>query len=67
METETVRWLGGGGWVAGEAGSLLTALSRKFFCSGVRGRRRLADEVEFRASGFGSVLGGAEEEVMDAH
>lgn len=53
--------------MAGETGRLLTALSRKFFCSGVRGRRRFADEVEFRVTGFGSVVGGAEEEVMDAY
>ena len=47
-------------------GVLLTALSRNFFCSGVSGRRRLADEAEFRASGLGSVLGGDEEVVIDA-
>lgn len=47
-------------------GALLTALSRNFFCSGVSGRRRLADDEEVRASGLGSVLGGADEVVIEA-
>jgi len=42
------------------------AESRNCFWAGVRGRRRLVVESEFRGEGVGSVSGEAEEVVIDA-